>query len=636
MEQCLERTDVHLELNRVVDALPGLVWTALPDGDIDFVNQRWCDYTGLDADEARGRGWQTAIHRDDLPLLLERWPSDLAGGRRAEMEARLRRFDGEYRWFLFCASPVRDDSGEIIRWCGVNTDVDDRRRASNELRAIETNFSGWVESFPGMMVTMSMSGQVELFSRDVLEYFGKTPEELRSWQMNDAVHPDDLPRVIAAFTESVSAGKPYSIDHRCRRADGEYRWFHVRALAVRDRHEQIAGWCVVLVDIDDVKRAEAAVRASQAFLLEIQRISHTGGWRFDVVRGIVESSAEIQRAYQPQPGEDISKPPFWFDRIHPEDRPRVQAEFERCVREKDEYQTGYRIVLPDGSIRYQHVTGHPKVDEGGNLVEFIGASMDMTEHWLATGELERASTALRDLQATMARAAQVATVGELAASIAHEVNQPLSGIVTNASTCLRMLDANPPNVDGARETARRTIRDGNRASDVITHLRTLFSKKEFALEPLDLNEATREVIALSSNELQKNRIIVHPELAEDVPPVSGDRVQLQQVVLNLLRNAADAMAGVDDRQRDLTISTTRDEEDRVRLTVQDVGVGFDKSSFDRLFEPFFTTKADGMGIGLSVSRSIIEKHHGRLWAAMNDGPGMTFSFSIPRSVEAAT
>jgi C4-dicarboxylate-specific signal transduction histidine kinase len=223
------------------------------------------------------------------------------------------------------------------------------------------------------------------------------------------------------------------------------------------------------------------------------------------------------------------------------------------------------------------------------------------------------------------------SLGVLTASIAHEVNQPLSGIITNASTCVRMLDADPPNVGGARETARRTIRDGHRAADVIKRLRALFGKKDATTEPVDLNEAAREVVALSLSELQRSRVILRSELTDDLPPVTGDRVQLQQVMLNLLLNASDAMSGVEDRPRKLVIRTERDEGDCVRLSVQDAGVGFDPQDSGRLFEAFYTTKSNGMGIGLSVSRSIIESHHGRLWATRNDGPGATFSFSIPRA-----
>ena len=259
---------------------------------------------------------------------------------------------------------------------------------------------------------------------------------------------------------------------------------------------------------------------------------------------------------------------------------------------------------------------------------FIGAFQDVTEGKLAEEALNRARSEL-------AHVARVTTLNALTASIAHEVNQPLSGVITNASTFRRMLDADPPNIEGAREAARRAIRDGNRASDVITRLRTLFSKKEFTLEPLDLNEATEEVIAMSLSDLQRNRVILRSELAQDLLPVIGDRVQLQQVILNLLRNASDAMIFVEDRPRELLIRTERDEGDQVRLTVTDVGAGLTTENADKLFEAFYTTKKDGMGIGLSVSRSIIEAHKGRLWATPNDGPGATFQFTLPAEANAS-
>jgi C4-dicarboxylate-specific signal transduction histidine kinase len=240
----------------------------------------------------------------------------------------------------------------------------------------------------------------------------------------------------------------------------------------------------------------------------------------------------------------------------------------------------------------------------------MGAIQDVTEYRLA-------EEALSKLRSELTHMARVTSLGVLTASIAHEVNQPLSGIVTNASTCLRMLAMEPPNVDGARETARRTIRDGNRASDVITRLRALFSKKHTLAERVDLNEATREVIALSLSELQRNRVVLRCELADDLPLATGDRVQLQQVMLNLLRNGLDAMNTVNDRPRSLVVRSQRDEGDRVLLSVKDAGIGFDPQTADKLFETFYTTKNDGMGVGLSVSRSIIESHQGRLWATLS-------------------
>jgi PAS domain S-box-containing protein len=254
----------------------------------------------------------------------------------------------------------------------------------------------------------------------------------------------------------------------------------------------------------------------------------------------------------------------------------------------------------------------------------MALSEDVTERRLA-------EEALNETRSELAHMARVTTLSTLTASIAHEVNQPLSGIVTNASTCVRMLDANPPNVEGARETARRTIRDGNRASEVMARLRALFGKKNAVFEMFDLNDAVNEVVALSLNDLQRNRVILRSELAGDLPPVTGDRVQLQQVILNLLRNATDAMSGVEDRPRESLIKTECEDSGDVRLSVKDSGVGIDSEIEKKLFKAFYTTKEDGMGIGLSVSHSIIESHRGRLWAARNDGPGATFSFSIPRS-----
>ena len=269
-----------------------------------------------------------------------------------------------------------------------------------------------------------------------------------------------------------------------------------------------------------------------------------------------------------------------------------------------------------------------QADKDGRGLEYFGAVQDVTQRRLAEEALDK-------VRSELAHVTRVMSLGALTASIAHEVNQPLSGIITNASTCLRMLAADPPNVEGARETARRTIRDGNRAADVIARLRALFSKKATATEAVDLNEAAREILALVSADLLRSRIDLRAELGSAPLLVTGDRVQLQQVILNLVRNASDAMSGVDDRPRSLLIKTCEEEDERARLTVQDAGVGFEPHGAERLFDAFYTTKSDGMGIGLSVSRSIIESHGGKLWAAANDGPGATFSFSIPRQATSA-
>jgi len=488
-------------LRRVIDTIPTLSWCNLPDGPNEFLSKSWHEYTGLSPEEAYGWGWSAAFHPDDLPPLMEKWQKMLVSGESDEIEARLRRHDGVYRWFLIRAQAFRDDSGRIVRWYGTSTDIEDRKRGEEALQDREQSLRLILDGIAGLVAIMSATGEVEAVNRQVLEYFGKPIEQMKGWSTNDAVHPDDLPGVMSAWRRSIEAVSPYDFDHRLRRADGVYRWFHARGLPLRDSEGHVLRWYVLLTDIDDRTRAEEELRNTQAELGMVMRAM---------------------------------------------------------------------------------------------------------------------------------------TMGQLTASMAHEVNQPLSGIVTNAGTCLRMLDANPPNLEGARETVRRTIRDGKRASEIMTRLRTLYSKKEPALEPMDLNEATREVIALSLSELRRNRVALRQELAEDLPLVMGDRIQIQQVILNLVRNGSDAMSAVDDRPRELRIKTESDEISGVRLSVKDTGVGFDTHSEEKLFEAFYTTKTDGMGIGLSVSRSIMENHRGRLWAIRNDGPGATFVFSIPRSLSSTS
>jgi PAS domain S-box-containing protein len=792
------------ELGRVVDMLPGLVWTALPDGHIDFLNQRWCEYTGLTVAEACGRGWQTAIHPEDLPELLERWRSILASCEPVEMEVRLRRFDGEYRWFLFRVCPSTDASGQVIKWSGISTDIEDRRRSEEPMHtrwwlwapARERHFRAIGDGIQAHAALVTPAGEIEIINQQALDYFGATRDEMKSQGTAATIHPDDVPNFIAAWRTAVETGHPYDVEGRHRRADGVYRWFRMRGFPLRDMAERIVLWYRVETDIDDRKRAEAllagekrllemvarghplsnvlaaicrlfestaggcycsvvlvdptgtrledgaapslpasfiasiigrpvsidsgpcamasylneqviaadltaetrwaayawcpmalahglqacwstpissmagkvlgafavyydkpttptslhqslieqfthiasiaveraqndaALKRSEAFLVEAQHLSSTGSFSYSVATDEITWSGELYRIFELDEAVPLTNE-LIHSRFEPEDVPFVREMMERA-RDGDivDFDREFRLQMPDGSVKYIHTVARRIRDHNGRL-ECIGAVQDVTERHLS-------EEALVKVRSELAHVTRVTSLGALTASIAHEVNQPLAGIITNASTCLRMLAADPPNVDGARETARRTIRDGNRASDVIMRLRALFSKKDVTTEPVDLNEATREVITLLRSELQRSRVMLRAELADDLPPVTGDRVQLQQVILNLLRNAADAMSGVDDRPRNLVITTERDQDDRVRLTVQDTGVGFEPQTVGRLFDSFYTTKNGGMGIGLSVSRSIIESHRGRLWAAVNDGPGATFSFSIPRAADGMT
>ncbi len=374
----------------------------------------------------------------------------------------------------------------------------------------------------------------------------------------------------------------------------------------------------------DRARNEAALKRSEAFLAQAQKLSLTGSFGWTVDEDPHFWSDETFRIFGYDPGIPITVR-LALQRVHPQDLDFVRQVIARTNEARD-IDVEYRLMMPDGTVKHVHVVAQASRDQHGRI-EYIGAIQDVTQQ-------RRSEEALGKLRSELAHVARVTSLGALTASIAHEVNQPLSGIVTNASTSLRMLAADPPNVEGARETARRSIRDANRAADVITRLRALFAKKAPTVELMDLNAATREVIALWRSELQRSRATLRAELADELPRVMGDRVQLQQVIINLLRNASEAMSGVDDRPRTIVIRTGLDGPHEVILSVQDAGVGFDQNGVDKLFEAFYTTKHDGMGIGLSVSRSIIESHGGRLCAALNDGPGVTFSFSIPHFSEA--
>ena len=482
------------KLRQVIDTIPTMAWSAHPDGYYDFVSRRWLEVTGFSDTQALGWGWGASIHPDDVNGLVQYWQSCLASGTSVDTEARMRRFDGTYRWFLFRADPLLDESGKIVKWYGTNVDIEERKQAEEELR----------------------------------------------------------------------------------------------------RKEE--------------------------FLSKAQRLSLSGSFSWNLDTNEVTFSEEAYRIYGFQLGTPVTLERI-VDAIHPDDRSLIAEKIGGARGPGGDQDYLIRVQTPDGSVKYLRGASEEIQDANGRR-RYVGAFQDVTRRHLAEAALDKARSELTHV-------ARATALSALTASIAHEVNQPLSGIVTNAGTCLRMLDASPPNVEGARETARRTIRDGNRASEVITRLRALFSKKSTPFEPFDLNEAAEEVIALSASELQRNRVILQQELAPDLPSVFGDRTQIQQVILNLVRNGSDAVSTVDDRPRELLIRTEREESGGLRLSVKDTGVGIEPEVEEKLFEAFYTTKDDGMGIGLSVSRSIMESHQGRLWASSNDGPGATFLFVIP-------
>jgi C4-dicarboxylate-specific signal transduction histidine kinase len=361
------------------------------------------------------------------------------------------------------------------------------------------------------------------------------------------------------------------------------------------------------------------LQQSEAYLSEAQQLSHTGSFGWRVSTGELRWSDETFRIFQldraVKPNLDLV-----FRRTHPEDEVLVKQTIEQAAQTGKDFDFEHRLLMLDTSVKYLRVVAHVTKDKWGGF-EFFGAVMDITAN-------KRGEEALRQAQAELAHVTRRTTMGELAASIAHEVNQPLAGIVMNGNASLRWMAADPPNLDEAREAIQRVIRDGKRAGDVIARIRTLFKKANKVREQLDINEAIQEVLVLMRNEMQRNSIALRLHLADGLPPVLGDKVQIQQVLMNLILNAIEAMNTVEHRIRKLVIKTSVNGDEQVRVEVQDWGVGFDPEGAEKIFDSFHTTKPAGMGMGLSISRSIVENHAGRLWATPNNGPGVTFQFTL--------
>jgi len=619
-EDALRVSERNLKL--IIDTIPALAWSARPDGSAEFFNQHYLDFIGLSSEQASGWGWTAAVHSEDVNALAATWQQVLASEQRGEAEARLRRHDGEYRWFLFRMNPLRDEMGEVVKWYGVNTDIEDRKRAEQELALSEARKAAILNSALDCIVTIDHEGCIKEFNPAAERTFGYRKDQVLGRQLVDLIIPPAFrERHRQGFARYRDTGETRVLGKRLEmtavRADGTE--FPVELAITRIPLDGPPSFTGYLRDIMERKRAEEELRRSEAFLAVGQQLSHVGSFSWRVATDEMMWSDQLYRIFEMRRDVRVTLEAI-ETRVHPEDVAAFKEQIERSRRDGSNLQLEIRLQMPDRTVKYVHVVAHCREDGGQR--EYIGAVQDVTDRRLS-------EEALGKVRSELAYVARVTSLGVLTASIAHEVNQPLAGIITNAGTCLRMLGADPPDVDGARETARRTIRDGNRASDVMTRLRALFSKREFSLESLDLNEATREVISLSVSDLQRHRVILHSELADDLPIITGDRIQLQQVILNLLRNASDSMVEVHERPRLMRIRTEREDVNRVRLSVRDAGVGLPPQALDALFDAFYTTKSGGMGIGLFVSRSIVERHHGRLWAEANDGPGATFSFSIP-------
>ena len=505
-----------------------------------------------------------------------------------------------------------------------------RRELSEARQALaesEYKLSQIVRAVPSMLWVTGPGGEVTKVNQRALDYTGTRLEDFLHLGWNKLIHPDDRSETINAFSHAIQSGTSYEAVHRLRRADGEYCWHHSLGEPLRDLQGRIIQWYGLSIDIDESKKAEDRLRRSEAWLSQAQRLSHTGNWVYNPTTMLyVYWSDESYRIWGFDPLQGLPSRDAMWQRIHPDDRDRVWATVQEAVRQKRDFTAEFRILLPDGMVKYLEGTSHHVLSPLGALVEVFTTTVDVTQRRRAQDEHEK----LRRLESDFAHINRVSMMGELAASLCHEIKQPIAAAHIGASAAMRFLDKSLPDLVEAKEALAGIVDSANRADDIINRIRDQIKKAPPQKKCFDLSEAINEVIGLARSAIIENRISVQTRLAERTPAIHGDRVQLQQVLLNLILNAVEAMGSVEAGQRELLISTEQDHTG-VLVAVCDSGPGIDGTQLERVFDTFYTTKSNGTGMGLSICRSIIDAHGGRLWADANEPRGAVFQFTLPNA-----
>jgi PAS domain S-box-containing protein len=583
----------------------------------------------VDLPEWHGR-WLELIHPDDRSRVAEAAAAALVpGAPRYDVEYRVIRPDGSERIVHSQGDVTWDESGKPLRQFGVLQDITELRRAEHELRESEERFRTLVQfSFDVYWESDARHRFTrQEFAADLTDApppgseIGKT-----RWEV-PYLEPDE--EAWRKHRETLDAHLPFRDFELARPApDGGKRYVSVSGLPVFDRSGRFSGYRGVGRHITERKKAEEALRRSEAYLAEAQRLSHTGTLAFNATAAVYWSQ-ESYRIWGLDPLQGLPDRDTVLQRIHPDDRERVNVETEQAVREKRDFVLEFRIVLPDGAVKHIETTGRPLFSADGELVEMVATHVDVTERKRAQAEHER----LRALEADLAHMNRLSIMGELSASLAHEILHPIASARNNARAAMRFLDMTPPNMAEVREALASIVRDADRGKDIVDRIRAHIKKAPPRNERFDANEAIGEVIEMVRAPIEKNRVSVRTHLTPGLTSVLGDRVQLQQVVLNLILNAIEAMGSVEERARLLSVRTKQRGAKGILVAVHDSGPGVDPEHLKRVFEPFYTTKNSGLGMGLSICRSIIDAHGGQLWAEANEPRGAIFQFTLPAAHE---
>ena len=605
-----------------LNTIPILVITRDCDGVADFHNQNWLDYTGLTADEARGDGWRVILHPEDAAQNAEQSQADIAAGRAGNYEARLRGRDGQYRWFSTYTVPLRGESGEIEKWYGACINIDDLK--SEEQRARKS------ESFLNEAQRMTHCGSwtwdiqnncFPSWSKEMFRILGCDPDTTSPTfeLIAGRIHPEDLSSVDVGLEEIAAGVRAEFLSYfRIVDPDGKIRQMQVIAHPVINPKGDVIEIVGTTMDVNEQHLREQAIRESEEMLrLTVKTIP--GLWSA-AADGYVDSINGHYLSYRPADEAGELAAQSWLSRIHPEFVDEVTHQWNHAVATGEPFQAEFQRMQPDGAYRWFQSCGWPLRNSSGKIIRWYGLLVDMNEPHRREQEVQR-------LHLSLARAMRVATAGELAASIVHEVSQPVAAILSNAEASMHWLDEKTLNLPNARRDIGRIVRDANGAGDVMTRVRELFRRSAPVASPLNLTEIISEVLRLVQNELSKRQIAVQTDWQGNLPVVWGDRVQIQQVILNLLINAMDAMEGINELPRRVIVRLSQQSNEELLIEVRDQGIGV-KDGND-VFESFFTTKDHGIGMGLSICKSIIEAHRGRIWMEPCESPGASFRFTLP-------
>ena len=623
------------DLASILDHVPGLIAIADAGGNLSYINRWNHDRPGTDVSTVAGHGWLDMVHPDERDRMASEWRRCLQSGQPMDVVHRLRRRDGAYRWFHARIEPARDDNGRVERWYGLIADIDDQKRAEQALAAKEAELKQLVDAIPTLVWSTAADGSAIFLNRRWLEYTGLSREQAIGWGWTTTIHPDDRDRLVEYWESLLATGRPGETEARMRRSDGHYRWFLFRGEPAHDASGATIRWFGSNTDIDDLKRSEEALRARERELqLNVDAIptlvwcvspdgepeyinKQLSLYYFGDVRGVDRSEPDVGTRLDRALGR----------LMHPDDLPSIQRKLSHSLRTGEPFAMRYRNRRADGAYRWVDARAEPLRDDNGRIVKWYGVSVDIDDE-------VKAQESLRTAQQELSRASQLAGLAELSASIAHEVNQPLAAVVASSYACQHWLSAEPPNLQRVRAITERIVRDANAAADVLTRVRALFKQARSSRAWIDVNAAVGEVSQLVIDEVTANDIFLTTDLDPALPSVFADRVQIQQVLVNLIRNGIDALGSNAGLPKSLLVASRRDQQGSVVVEVRDNGEGIAEP--ERIFEPLFTTKADGMGMGLSICRSIVETHGGSLRAQNVLPRGAVFSFTLPIGAAADT